>query len=121
MIAVAHPDLFALVLEPTVQKIQFFAFGNNISPAEFCGLVSALNLAAQHLHHGLLAIADPQYRNSQIENGARRHRRAFVEDGARSTGENHRLGRKLGQKGIGDVLIGMDFAVDFQLTQTPGD
>jgi hypothetical protein len=63
MVAMAHPDLFTLGQKPAVQQVKLF-HRRHIGAAEFGGAMPAFDLAAQHMHHDLLAIADAQNRHA---------------------------------------------------------
>ena len=117
MVAVAHPDLLALALEPAAQKRRARAFGGNKGPAKFGGAVAAFNPAAQAMHHHLLAIANAQNRHAKRKHAGRRHRRAIGKNRAWATRQNNRKRRKIGQKRIINPVERMNFAIDIQLAQ----
>ena len=124
MIAVAHPHLFAVLgsFEPTVQQRKRVALWCNIGPAKFGRAAAARDLAALHLtakllHHHLLAIANAQDRHAHLKDGGRGAGAALAHHAVGPTREDHGLGREIGQEGIRDLLIGVDFAVNIQLAQ----
>ncbi len=121
VVAVAHPDLFARFQEPAGQQVDALVCGRHIGAAELCRAMAALDLAAQHLHHHLLAIADAQHRHAQIEDAGRRAGRAVVDDAGRATRKDHRFGAKLLQESVCHLLERMDFAIDVQLSQAARD
>mgnify|MGYP000520507625 CR=1 FL=1 len=121
MVAVAHPDLLAALLEPAVEDRQTLRRGGHEGAAEFGGAVAAFDLAAEAVHHHLLAVADPEDRHAEVEHARGGHRRALGEDRGRAAGEDDGLRSEALQEGFGHVLIGMDLAVDIQLAQAARD
>ena len=121
MIAVAHPDLFALLEEPALEQVDPVLGRLDVGAAEFGGAVAALDVAAQHLHHDLLAVADAQHRHAQLEDYCWRAGRSVVDDRSRTTGQDHRLRGEVVQEGIRHQVERMDFAIDVQFTQAPRD
>ena len=121
MVAVAHPDLFAGLKEPARQQVDPLIVGCDIGAAEFGGAMTAFHLAAQIVHHDLLAIADTKDRHAKVIDRLRRARGAFARDAVGAARKDHRLGREFRQEGIAHVLVGVDFAVDVQLAQAARD
>ena len=121
MIAVAHPHLLAVGLEPAVQQIEPVVLRRDEGTAEFRGHMPALHLAAEQMHHRLLAVADAENRNAEFEHLLGRQRRTLRKYRGRSARQDHGLGARLIEIFLSDVIEGMDFAVDVQLTQTAGD
>ena len=117
MVAMAHPDLFASVGEPAVQQSHTIRRRCDIGAAEFRRAMPAFHLAAQAMHHHLLAVTDAQDRHAQPECGFRGHRRAFGKDRGRPPREDDRLWRELCQEGVSDLLKRMNFTIDVQLAQ----
>jgi hypothetical protein len=121
MVAMAHPDLFAAFGEPAVKQRKLRGGGRHEGAAEFGGAVASLHLAAQKVHHHLLAIADAQDGHAKAKGRHGRHRRAFGKDRGRAAGKDDGLRREIPQEAVGHLLEGMNFAVDIQLSQTPRD
>ncbi len=119
MVAMAHPDLFAILigLEPTVEKRKRFHRWGHIGAAKFGGALAAFDLAAELMHHDLLAITDAKDRYAEVKNFLRGTRAAVAGDAIWATGKDDRLGRHLVDHIHGHGLIGVDFAIDVQLTQ----
>ncbi len=80
--------------------------------------MSAINLSAKLLHHGLLTVADAQNRHAQGENRRGCAGRSLARHAIWTARQDHSLWREFGQKGVGDLLIGVNFTIDVQLTQT---
>jgi len=116
VIPVGHPDLLRTVIEPTVQHRQG-GFWRHIGATELSGAMAPLNGAPQHVHHDLLAVADAQDWHTQIKHRLRRAGRSGVDHTGRSTGQNHRLGRKGFQKLGCHVLERMNLAINAQFPQ----
>ena len=121
MIAMAHPDLFAPVEKPAGQKVDALGPVLHVGAAEFGGAFSTQDLAAQHLHHHLLAVADAQDRHAKLEDACGRTGGALVDHAGRTAREDHRLGGEVVEEGVGDVLERVDFAIDVELAQAAGD
>ena len=120
MVAVAHPDLLVTLGEPTFQNRQLVLRRHKGAP-ELCRAMARLNLAAQLMHHHLLAITDAQNRNAQIENLLRGTRRSLAGHTIRPPGKDHSFGRHLAHHFHGHILIWVDFTIDIQLAQTTGN
>jgi len=116
-----RPDLFAPVPEPAVQKVAMRTVRRDIGAAEFGGAMTAFDLAAQAMHHHLLAVADPQDRHAQLEDRGGRHRRAFGEDRGGPARKDHGFRGEIPQEGVVHALERVDFAIDVQLAQAAGD
>ena len=121
MVTMAHPDLLAPIREPTVEDRGGIPGGGDESPAEFGGAVAAFNLAAKAMHHDLLAIADAQHRNPDLEHVQWRHRRALGKDRRRPARQDDGLRREIGKEGVGHLVEGMNLAIDIQLAQAARD
>ena len=121
VIAVAHPDLLFLGEEPAFQQLKTGRGRGHIGASEFSGAVTAFNLAAQAMHHDLLAVADAKDRYAKLEHRLRWHGRTFGEDRGRPPRQDHRLGRKILEKGIIHRVERVDFAEHIKFTQTAGD
>ena len=63
----------------------------HLGAAEFA-MVSALDLAAELMRHGLLAVADAEHRDAGLEHLLRCQRRILVEHGGRPAGQDHAFG-----------------------------
>ena len=121
VVAVAHPDLFAPVGEPAVEDGKPRIGGRDKGAAEFGSAVAAFDLAAEAMHHHLLAIADAEDRDAHVEDARRRHRRAFGKDRSRTAGEDHGLGGKGAEEGVVHLVERVDLAIDVQLAQAARD
>ena len=117
----AHPDLFALGLEPALEQIELFRLEADVGAAEFRRPLAALHLAAQHLHHHLLTVADAEDRYAQIEDLLRGSRTACVDHGSRAAGEDHGAGFEVSQEGRIHRVEGVDLTKDVQLAQAARD
>ena len=121
MVAVAHPDLLAPVGEPAVKDRQRCVGRCDEGAAELGGAMAGFHQPAQFLHHHLLAITDAQDRHAQIEYTGRRPGRSRPGHAVGAAREDDGPGREVLQEPVGDVLVGMDFAIDVQLAQAPRD
>jgi hypothetical protein len=79
MIAVAHPHLLVSIGEPAVQQVQPLRGGGDIGTAKLRRSMATLHMAAEAMHHDLLAVADAKDRHAHVKHGFRRHWRAIVE------------------------------------------
>ena len=61
----------------------------------------------------------PKDRNTHVKRGLWCAGASLTRHAIGTTGKDDRFGRKAGQKRISDVLIGVDFAINVQLAQTP--
>ena len=95
MIAVAHPHLLIAISEPAVEQMQLAVRGRDVGAAELRRASPSLNVAAEAVHHHLLAIADAQDGHAHLEHRGRRHRGAFVKHRCRAAREDHGLWREL--------------------------
>ena len=118
-VAVAHPDRIALADLPD-------AFGErrrlrhlDLGAAEFA-VMAGLDLAAELLRHGLLAVADAEHRHAGLVDRHRRERRVLVEHGGRPAGEDHPFRLHLAQRGF-RLLERHDLAIDPLLAHAPRD
>ena len=66
-VAVAHPHLMPLALGPHAIKKGAVGLDVEESPAKFA-VIGRLNLASQHIAHGLFTITDAENRNAALEN-----------------------------------------------------
>ena len=82
--------------------------------------VAAFDLAAQLQSHGLLAVADPEQRQTSLEHLVRRAGAALLRGRGRPAGEDHAL-RPHGREGFGGLVEGMDLAIDAGFAQSPRD
>ena len=83
--------------------------------------LGSLNLAAELGAHGLLAIANPQHRDTAGEDRGIGLRRIVPMGRMRRARQDNRLGRIGVDEGLVGAVIGMDFAEDAALAQTPRD
>jgi hypothetical protein len=88
--------------------------------AEFGGM-AALDPAAQHVDHRLLAIADAQHRHAQLEDLGRGARAARLGDAGRAARQDHRPGRQRPQTIAIERVEGMDLGIDVELAQAARD
>ncbi len=117
----AHPDLFALLEEPAGEQVDARSRGRHVGAAELGGAVAALDPAAEHVHHHLLAITDPEDRHPEFEHLGGRARAAGIHHRGGSARQDHRAGREVLQESWGHLLIGVDLAIDVQLAQAARD
>ncbi len=126
VIAMAHPDLFAVIGEPAVEQGQRIPRRGHegaakLGSAAAAGNLAAFDRAAQILHHDLLPVTDTEDRHAERIGRFRRSGAALAGDRIGAAGKDDRLGGKRRQKIIGDILIGVDFAIDVQLAQAAGN
>src|SRR6185437_12925779 len=91
----------------------------DIGPAEFC-CMAALDLAAELLAQGLLAIADGEDRNAALEDLLRRAWTAGLGNRRGPAGQDHGLWLQPGER-LARLREGVDFAIDARLAHAPGD
>jgi hypothetical protein len=89
--------------------------------AELGRAVAAFDMAAEAMHHDLLAVADPEDRHAHLEHPFRGHRRVLPVDAGRAAREDHRLRREGRKEGLIDPVVGVDFAIDVQFAQAARD
>ena len=82
--------------------------------------MAGLDLAAELMRHGLLAVADAEHRQAGLVDRHRGERRVLVEHRGRSAGEDDRLRLHLAQRGF-SLLERRDLAIDPLLAHPPGD
>ena len=126
VIAMAHPDLFGAIEEPAEEQRIAAGFRFDIGAAEFGGAAAArdlatLDLAAQLFHHHLLAITDAKDRQAHPEQLLRRARGAFAGDTVGAARQDHGARSHLAEEPGRYILVGVDFAIDIQFAQAPGD
>ena len=121
VVAMAHPDLFLPALKPAVQQRQAVGGGRYIGPAELGCAMAAFDMAAQKVHHHLLAIADAKDRHAKVEHPLGRHRRAIPVDRSGTARQDHGPWRKLRQKGVVDPVVGVNLAIHVQFAQAARD
>src|SRR5215471_6994617 len=83
-------------------------------------MVSALDLAAELLRHGLLAVADAEDRHARLIDGGGSERRVPVEYRGGPAGEDHAL-RPHRPERLVRLLERHDFAIDFFFAHPPRD
>ena len=118
-VAVAHPDRIALALAPHAFEQRRLLGHQHLGAAELA-VMAALDLAAELLRHGLLAVADAEHRHAGVVDRGRRERRALVEHRGRAAGEDHAL-RPHRAEGLLGLLERHDLAIDPLLAHPPGD
>ena len=119
LVAVAHPHrLFVADVAEAGQQGRLPGDAD-LGAAELAG-VAALHRPAQLRAHGHLAVAYPQHRHAQREDGGRRGRALGLVGAGRAAGEDHRLGGEALQHGR-HFVVGVDLAVDPALAHPPGD
>ena len=118
-IAVAHPYRITLTDLPHA-VIECRSLGDlDLGAAEFT-MMPGFDRAAQLLRHGLLAVANAEYRHSGLKDRLRRKRCILVEHGGRSARKDHALRLEIAQRGFG-VLERHDLAVDVVFAHAPRD
>ncbi len=120
MIAVGHPDLLVPNRKPAVKQPHARRLCH-IGPAKFCRAVPAFHMTAQHRHHHLLPVTNPQHRQAHLKQFRRRAGGACIDHAGRPAGQDHRLWRKIADAGGGHMLIGVDFTINRSFTQSPRD
>ena len=120
MVTMAHPDLLVTFGEPAIKDIQP-AFRRDKGTAELGGAVAAFDLAAQLVHHHLLAVTDAQDRHAIVENLLRGAGRALARDAVRPAREDHGTRRHLAHEIHRDILIGVNLAINIQFAQAACD
>ena len=121
VVAVAHPDLLIPRLEPARQERAGLVGRGDVSLAKFGGAVAAFDVAAQAMHHDLLAIADAKDRHAQVKHALRWHRCAVPIDRGGTAREDHGLGPEGPKESVIHFVVGMNFAVNVQLAQATRD
>ena len=109
-VAVAHPHRIALALLPHALEQRRVLGDQHLGAAELA-MMAGLDLAAELMRHGLLAVADAQHRHAGVESSRRRERRVLVEHRGRPAGQDHRLGLHR-REGLGRLLIRHDLGID---------
>ena len=118
-VAVAHPHRIAAARSPHAVE-QGAGFEDlDVRPAEFGG-VTALDLAAQLLAQGLLAVADGENRNAAFEDFRRRARAPGFGNRRRPAGQNHRFWLQPRER-FARFRERVDFAIDARLAHAPRD
>ncbi len=119
-VAVAHPDFLAPRGEEPGEERVCRLGGGDVGAPELGGM-PAFYAATELDHHSLLAIADAEDRNAELEDFGRGARAARIKHRRRSTGQDDRPRREFGDERRIDLLIGVDLAVDPRLAQAAGD
>ena len=118
-VAVAHPDrIFFAFLPHAFEQRRVLGHGH-LGAAEFA-MMPALDLAAELMRHGLLAVADAEHRHARLEDRHRRERRARLEHRGRPAGQNDSLRLHRGE-GFLRFLIRHDLGIDLFLAHPPRD
>ena len=121
-VAVRHPNLFfAFAKETSKDPVAFVTLSRGYKSTAIFSVVSSFDLTAELFHHNLLAVADTKDRQAHVKEFLRRAGRAIARHAVRTTREDHGLRSKLTNGFSGDRLIGVDFAVNLQLTQAARD
>ena len=119
LVAMAHPHLMALALVPQAVEQRAALLDLDEGAAEFAAL-AAFDIAAQLLHHRLLAIADAQYRHARVEDRLRCAGTVFPHDRRWPARQDHALGLHPG-KGFRRAVERGDFGIDAGFAHAPGD
>ena len=98
-VAVAHPDRIALADLPDAVEQRRRLGHLDLGAAEFA-VMAGLDLAAELMRHGLLAVADAEHRHAGLVDRLRRERRVLVEHRGRPAGEDHALRLHLAKRGF---------------------
>ena len=119
-VAVAHPDLLAVARLPDAVEQRRLGLDLDLGAAELA-VVAGLDLAAELLRHGLLAVADAQHRHVGGEDGGIGGGRLALDHRGRAAGQDDAARVELlDLRGV-DGLEGMDLAVDAGFAHAPGD
>jgi hypothetical protein len=119
-VAMGHPDLFMRAFFPDVLRNGTVFDHVDIGAAEFAG-VPAFNLAAELVHHHLLAIANAEDRKAEVIDIHRRMRRVRRVNAARAAGENDAFGIESANLSLFGLIEGPYFAINATLAQTSCD
>ena len=119
-VAVAHPDLLAGTGAPDAFENRAGLLHLDVGAAEFL-VVGAFDLAAKLLDHRLLAVANAEQRQSEIEYEFRRARGIGFGHAGRAAGENNTLRREALYAFLGRLVERPDFAVNAVFAKAPGD
>ena len=120
MVAVAHPDLFAVARMEKIRQDRVVHDLLDESPAEFTAR-AAFHLAAQLLHHHLLAIADAEHRHAELKNRIIGARAVVPCHAGRAARQDHGLRVILAEKRRIDLVERVDFTIDAALAQASCD
>ena len=118
-VAVTHPHRIAPTRSPHAIEQGGRREDLDLRPAEF-RRVAALDLAAELLAQGLLAVADGEDRNSAFEDFHGRARAARLRNRRRPAGQDHRLGLQPRER-FARLRERVDFAIDARLAHAPRD
>ncbi len=119
-VAMAHPHLLAVALCPnTLKQVAIIDHIDEGAP-EFL-VVGIDDLAAQLRAYGLLAIADAEHRQAEIEGALGRARRGHLGDAGRAARQDDSLRPERLDRGTVQAVVRMDLAVDAGLAHPAGD
>ncbi len=118
-VAMRHPDRIFLALLPHAFE-QRAVFGDLDFGAAELAMVAALDLAAELLRHGLLAVTNAEHRHAGLEDRVRRSGSVLVEHRGGPAGQDHALRPHL-EEGLFRLLERHDLAIDLLLAHPPGD
>ena len=105
-LAVAHPDLVGFARPPhAVEQGGTSASTRSAARSEFA-MVRGFDRAAQDIDHGLLAVADAEHRQAEVEDGRRRRRRAFCRNGRRAARQDDGLRAEVPDRRCADIERG---------------
>ena len=118
-VAMAHPHRIAPARPPHAIEQGGGREDLDVSPAEFRRM-AALDLAAELLAEGLLAVADGEDRNAALEDLHGRAGTARLRNRRRAAGQDHRLGLQPRER-FARLRERVDFAIDAGLAHAPRD
>ena len=118
-VAVAHPHRVALADLPDAVGERGRCGHLDLGTAELA-VMAGLDLAAELLRHGLLAVTDAEHRHAGLIDRHRRQRRVPVEHRCRSPGQDNAFWLHLAERRF-RLLKRHDFAIDLFLAHPPRD
>ena len=119
-VAVAHPHLVGLARLPDpVEQPRSSASTLHRRPAELA-MVGGFDGTAQDIDHGLLAIADAEHRQAELEDDWRRGGRAFRRHRGRAAGQDNGRRAELADRRFADTER-VNFRIDAGFPDPAGD
>ena len=84
-------------------------------------MIGILHLAAEHVTHQLLAVANPQHRHAQRKDSRINGRRTLGCHAGRTARQDDGFRAEVVKKGLIDAETGVNFAVDSGFANAPRD